>query len=253
MTKPPIVFLLLFLLLGDPIHAQETQLIIVKGIVLNYADSTPVQFVNIFDQQSHNGAISGIEGHFTINVHEGDTLRFTAVGFETFYLLAENSNTEITIKLKQTNYQIEQVTVTPFMNKAMFKKAFMAVPPDPNQITLNLPPQKEVTPLGDTKGPTYKGAFLFGADPVLTSIRRQTKEIHRWENKFADQAMVDAKYNKTVIKQWINIPDKDLEAFIKFCNLNNEFIAGANAYDIGAAVKQCYVAYQEQSAKSQEH
>lgn len=82
----------------------------IEGTVIDNLSGEPIPYVSIFNLTSKEGAKTNIQGAFTLNAAENkDSLRITAIGYETQYLLASNS---IHIELNTSPLMINEMIVT---------------------------------------------------------------------------------------------------------------------------------------------
>jgi hypothetical protein len=231
--------------------AQEaTANVHIEGRIFSAADSTAVVYMNVFDLRSHRGTLSGNDGSFAVLAAIGDTLKISGVGYDDayIYVTGQTVNDKVTIYLQPSNYQLQQVTVNSF-NKDEFRRKFkeMEIPED--QVVLNLPPNPtHQDQYAEAPKPKISG-FSFGWSPYLEKIRKQNAQLRNWQKKEDYNAFIDKKYNKGVVKRVTGLPEEQLEAFMKYCNMPDEFVAGAQDYDIAVAIKDCYLAFLEVKAK----
>lgn len=110
--------------------AQTTQpdLVQFSGVVVT--DSlVPVPFTNILVRNTYRGTMSDVFGYFSFVAQEGDTILFSAVGFQrTQYVipadLPENKYSMIHVMARDTIMLAEQV-VYPWPSREQFKEAFL--------------------------------------------------------------------------------------------------------------------------------
>lgn len=85
--------------------AQEVE---ISAHVVDANTNEPLPYVNVFVSPG-NGTITNADGDFTININEGEKLRFTYVGYEPLTL--SESNIGGTVKLKPLALALGEVTV----------------------------------------------------------------------------------------------------------------------------------------------
>lgn len=90
-------------------HAQATQQTVrIKGVV---NDATgPVIGANVVVKGTTNGVITGIDGDFTLDVHPGDILQISYIGYKTQEIEVKNQR-EFSILLKEDSEVLEDVVV----------------------------------------------------------------------------------------------------------------------------------------------
>lgn len=144
--------LFLLLLSAGSISAQgdERDLVQFSGVVVT--DSLqPVPWTNIAIKNSYRGTMSDVFGYFSLVAQEGDTILFSALGFQRSQYVVPDS-------LDQTRYSmihvmsrdtimLETLDVYPWPSPEQFREAFLSLrlPDDDFQLTMrNLSPAEMV-------------------------------------------------------------------------------------------------------------
>jgi len=93
---------------------NDEEKIAVKGKVLNEAGN-PIAYVNIGIPETTIGTVSSGKGNFKITLngsHKNDTLKFSAVGYQTRQIPIEEAKQKDSFILQEKIYQSEAVTVS---------------------------------------------------------------------------------------------------------------------------------------------
>ncbi len=238
-------------------YAQtENNTITLSGTVFNKKDSFPIPKVSIMNYRTLDGVICTSKGYFEITIAKGDSLCFTAMGFDNYILsFKENNSNNLNIYLTEATYNLKEVTIWPYANKDEFKKAFKELQLPDDRVELNLPEVKV------DSVPTIHlgGAKVFIKDAKLTMVREGpfTKLYEQYSKagrertayrellvKDANEKMVALKYNVAFVKNVTGIKDDDQAAsLMEYCCLPEEFVLNANEYDLVLAVEDCYQEY----------
>ena len=100
-----------FLLPG--IHTANAQVFTVNGAVLD-VDNAPLPGVNIVEEGTLNGAVSDVDGTFSLTVSNANaSLVFSFVGYVT-QTVAVNGQTDLAVTLNEDVELLEEVVVTAF-------------------------------------------------------------------------------------------------------------------------------------------
>ena len=100
-----------FLLPG--IHTANAQVFTVNGAVLD-VDNAPLPGVNIVEEGTLNGAVSDVDGTFSLTVSNANaSLVFSFVGYVT-QTVAVNGQTDLAVTLSEDVELLEEVVVTAF-------------------------------------------------------------------------------------------------------------------------------------------
>ena len=121
-----------------------------SGVVITGDSLLPVPFTNVLIKGSYRGTMSDVFGYYSFVAQEGDTILFSAVGFQrSQYVLPaampENKYSMIHV-LDPDTILLPTITIYPWPSKEQFAEAFMALdlPDDDYQLALkNLSPAYE--------------------------------------------------------------------------------------------------------------
>lgn len=129
---------------------RQADLIQFSGVVVTDSLS-PVPFTNILIRNTYRGTMSDVYGYFSFVAQEGDTVLFSAVGFERDQYviptdLPDNKYSMIHVMSRDT-VQLREIAVYPWPSKEQFRDAFLnlRLPDDDYQLALkNLSPAEMV-------------------------------------------------------------------------------------------------------------
>ena len=213
----------------------------IRGQVFSLSDTTPLQLINVIDQHSHMGSPSGLDGSFAIPAAEGDSIRFSSIGYQDFYLVIRPNMPKEGIKvfLKTANYELLPVTVTPYGERVFLRKSFMELNRHEQGDTVHISLRT------GTSGPSIPSTpgFSIGWDPVGNSIRRQNAVIAKWIRQQELDSLAAIIFNKEFVKEVTGISESDVDDFMKFCNLKTNYILSVSQYDLGLTIKRYYQNY----------
>lgn len=99
----------------SPKPSQEMAFFTLKGSVTELRKNEPIPFCNISIVGKAMGTMTNGEGKFSVKIpleHSGDTLGFSALGFETFFLpIDQLKNDELSVKLSKKTYNLKTIDV----------------------------------------------------------------------------------------------------------------------------------------------
>lgn len=85
--------------------------------------------VNVINLSSYQGTTSDIEGNFELYVSKNDTIKFSCVGYKSYFYaipLAAESNLRVIVKLVEDTVMIGETVITPWpVNRTLLKEAFL--------------------------------------------------------------------------------------------------------------------------------
>jgi hypothetical protein len=148
-----LLLLSLLLLVSTAAVAQpdrQADLVQFSGVVVT--DSLmPVPFTNILVRNTYRGTMSDVYGYFSFVAQEGDTILFSAVGFErSQYVIPiglQDSKYSMIHVMGRDTVQLREIAVYPWPSKEQFRDAFLnlRLPDDDYQLALkNLSPAEMV-------------------------------------------------------------------------------------------------------------
>ncbi|MEM7107898.1 MAG: carboxypeptidase-like regulatory domain-containing protein [Bacteroidota bacterium] len=220
----------------------------VIGEIINSKSGEAVPYVHIVNDQLKLGTVSNTEGRFWIKMQRTDTLKISAIGFETFiFTLKDDVTTDkmlVTIALNLSTMELQPVKVFAFRNEAALKQALLdtKVPLEEQQRGIQLPgfyygPEKEVkiSPFGN---PLSFIASKFSRE------EKEKKRVAKYQKQVDYQKQIRAKYNQAVVIELTGLPEDKVEEFMVFCKLNEDFLGPASEYEIAIAVNKCLVDFQ---------
>jgi hypothetical protein len=135
-------------LLAQP--GTQPNLVQFTGVVVT--DSLlPVPFTNILVKNTYRGTMSDVYGYFSFVAQEGDTILFSAVGFQRSQYVIPDSLSDgkysMIHVLSRDTVTLKEFTVYPWPSREQFRDAFLALrlPADDHQLALrNLSPAEMV-------------------------------------------------------------------------------------------------------------
>jgi hypothetical protein len=135
-------------LLAQP--GTQPNLVQFSGVVVT--DSLlPVPFTNILVKKTYRGTMSDVYGYFSFVAQEGDTILFSAVGFQRSQYVIPDSLSDgkysMIHVLSRDTVTLKEFTVYPWPSREQFRDAFLALrlPADDHQLALrNLSPAEMV-------------------------------------------------------------------------------------------------------------
>ncbi len=100
--------LFVFLLLCMPLSAQQQ----LSGAVVDAETGEGIPFASVSYQGHHVAVVSDINGHYSIERHEGWNLTFSSVGYKPYIMTVKGSaKKKMKISLKPDNHQLAEVKI----------------------------------------------------------------------------------------------------------------------------------------------
>jgi hypothetical protein len=125
----------------SPLQAQSKRKVIqLSGIILGEDSVSGVPGVHIFVPKAGRGTTSNSLGYFSMPTLVGDSVVFSAVGFERqYYIVPDRGDKDqltLVIELEHDITYLEPVDILPFPTEELFKEAVLAlnIPIDEGQL-----------------------------------------------------------------------------------------------------------------------
>ncbi len=223
-----------------------------SGVVISKEDSTAIKNAHVINLTQIRGTSTGDDGSFGINIMEGDSIMFQAVGFknDTVYVTEDFFRQEdhIVMELRKRVYRLPGVDVFPYSTYSEFKQAFIHF--DDDKIEDTLPPIDVDLPERLYLAPTSEGFGVAVPGPI-TMLYEQFSQSGRERRKYREvkaeadrQDEIARVVNPEVVRRLTSLEDEaEIYDFIDYCNLSYEFIVNAKEYQVYQAILNCYRQY----------
>lgn len=222
----------------------------IAGQIVNKEDGEPVPFVHIVNRTIQQGTASDMDGRFSIEISENDTLHFSSVGFEELVFTASDTTLKkgyLTIALSPRVVELDQVDVFAFKNAASLKRHILSMEVPEKAEEIKIPgayegPRRPVKPgLDLSNGIGFSGPFSM----IQGLFSKKAKEKREYRNVLEDysrQKLIADKFNKELVEEVTGLKDHALDDFMIYCNqkISDEFILKSNEYEIIVALNRCY-------------
>ena len=132
MTRTLLFCLALFSIVLAKAQTSEN-LVQLSGLVLDGSQDElgSVPYANIYVQGEGRGTYTDFSGFFSIVVRQGDTIRFSAIGFESASLIVPDSLTDqrysIVQMMSQDTINLATAVIFPWPSREHFKLEFLAM------------------------------------------------------------------------------------------------------------------------------
>ncbi|MDN3594271.1 SusC/RagA family TonB-linked outer membrane protein [Zunongwangia endophytica] len=107
-TRKPFRVLAFFILIGFSANAQDGQLI--TGTVTSESDGLPLPGVNVIIKGTNNGAVTDIDGNYSIEANANDVIVYSFIGFKP-QEVSVGAQTEINVALSDDLNALDDVVV----------------------------------------------------------------------------------------------------------------------------------------------
>lgn len=202
------------------------------------SETMEVSGVHIINSTSKKATITDINGYFTISAKLNDTIRFSGIQYEKSTLIVNNKVLEseiITVTLKETITELEEVVVTPYNLSGDIKKDIQALKIEPLVTSTSLE-----LPNADVKSLTLNERKLFLAmeeqllHKLIDEISGHNKRLRNMValDQAANQIETVKKfYSDTLYIQRLKLSPERIDDFMYFCAVDSIFNATIESQD----------------------
>jgi hypothetical protein len=240
-------FFIFLCLMVFSFSASAQDKISVKGLIIDSESQEPVPFVHIINKDKGAGVAGKIDGSFSIKTMPGDTLVFSAVGYSRHSLVVKQLQEEnLEIKLAPKSMELNSVNVFAYKDLSSLKRAIidMDVPIDEKEeIALNLPPAGYMPEGGGIVMMGGLSGLLNGLG--FNKVYNQQQKLKELNKEAETRRIIREKYNEKIVKEWTGLKEDEVQAFMKFCLLPDNFVLEASEYQLAVVVHQCLKDYKE--------
>lgn len=249
----------ILLLFNTQAFAQLDENLYLNATVLDTKDENPLKHVHILNLSSLRGTITNDEGNFTIIYKLGDEIRLSALGFESKIILIDAALLEdenLTFLLSQKAYALDEIVIRPVpKNVAELKRAILdlEIPDTIPDLALRIPdspaiidmlnkygaPAESATTPGQAAGVVIEGPITFLYQNLHPWQRRHKKGVEKM-NKILYYRLNMA----PMVRRVTGLEElRELDAFMAYCNLDENLIEQLSDYDLAIVISNFYTEY----------
>jgi len=235
--------IILLIIMCSTAHAQDAEQyaeVNIIGIIYDAQTSERVPFAHIIDVKRFKGTSANDRGNFSFTCHLDDSIKFTAIGYEDFFLLIGDSlrsDAFLSIHLIPKTYLLESLDF--YANDPMKGFYLKDIERDTIRMGSKGMPGTAYWNGTPTGGTGYISAFanLFNRHhkqekklgKILEAEERIQLQKAVEENRIRT---VDAKYNQELVNRITDLHGIELEKFIKQYKPSDQFILRSTDYEI---------------------
>ncbi|WJJ97928.1 carboxypeptidase-like regulatory domain-containing protein [Algibacter luteus] len=243
------VYLCLFLLCSAVGLSQETDKVL--GVVLNSADKSVLENVNIVNLNQVVGTTTNKKGEFQIKAQVNDTLHFSYLGFKSIRVRVTNDWLKFgssNIELTELALALEEVVINQLKLTGYLEVDIKQVP------DINTNYRYSISGL---EGTGYEASKKSGLTNVIGSIFNPADFLHRMFGKKPNELrklkkmkeddeirnLLASRFDREMLTVLLQVDRVDLDEIVSQCNYSKGFIQTANDLQILDAISGCYEEY----------
>ena len=240
-----------FVLLPLVVIGQQKEL---SGSVTSSKSKTPLPFVHLYNQTAKIGASTSETGTFTLRAQPGDSIIVSSIGYERLYhhVTSDDFAGELRLIMTEKPMELAPVEIFAYKDVKALKEAIVEndLPLEQKPVLFGMPPagsdygkltvpERVEAPITENLVGTVGLKFSASAGSGDGKAAKELKELEA-------KKTIAAKYNPDWIKNVTGLKEADIDAFMRFCALKDNFILEATEYELTVAVLTCLDDFEEQ-------
>tara|TARA_R110002049_G_scaffold3795_3_gene27488 strand:+ start:18589 stop:19359 length:771 start_codon:yes stop_codon:yes gene_type:complete len=243
------LFLFMCLLATTFCFAQDA--ITVKGIVINAADDSPLESVNIVNLNQVIGTATNKAGEFEINARANDTLHFSYLGFKSIKVRVTNDWLKFgssKIALTELALALEEVVVNQLKLTGFLEVDIKQVPAINDNFRYSISGLPSTGYEADAPSAFTKivGSIFNPADFLHRMFGKKPNELQKLKKMKQDDEirnLLASRFDREMLTVLLKVDRVDLDEIVSQCNYSKGFIQTANDLQILDAISECYEEY----------
>ncbi len=244
------VLIILFLII-IPFYTWAQEGEIINGVVLNDADDTSMENVNIVNLNQVIGTSTDDKGNFKMRAAVNDTLFFSYLGFKSIRVRVTNDwmkYGEVKIKMTELGIALEEVVIRPIELTGYVEVDAKIIP-----IYDNYRYRIAGLGVGYEGGMSQPGAVskvlssIFNPADFLYNVfgkrPKQMKKLRKMKEDDEIRNLLQSKFDRETLMAVLQLERDDINEILNHCSYSIDFIKSANDLQILDAISECYEEY----------
>lgn len=244
------VLIILFLII-IPFYTWAQEGEIINGVVLNDADDTSLENVNIVNLNQVIGTSTDDKGNFKMRAAVNDTLFFSYLGFKSIRVRVTNDwmkYGEVKIKMTELGIALEEVVIRPIELTGYVEVDAKIIP-----IYDNYRYRIAGLGVGYEGGMSQPGAVskvlssIFNPADFLYNVfgkrPKQMKKLRKMKEDDEIRNLLQSKFDRETLMAVLQLERDDINEILNHCSYSIDFIKSANDLQILDAISECYEEY----------
>lgn len=229
--------------------AQDADKVI--GVVINSADDSALESVNIVNLNQVIGTTTNNKGEFQISAKANDTLHFSYLGFKSIKVRVTNDWLKFgssKIELTELALALEEVVVNQLKLTGYLEVDIKQVPAVNNNYRYSISglPSTGYEAGRPTAVTKILGSIFNPADFLYRMFGKKPNELRKLKKMKQDDEirnLLASRFDREMLTVLLQVDRVDLDEIVSQCNYSKGFIQTANDLQILDAISECYEEY----------
>jgi len=239
-----------FILIASASAMAQEDITKAIGTVVNAANDTPLESVNIVNLNQVKGTTTNNNGEFAITAKVNDTLHFSYIGFKSIKVRVTNDWLKFgssKIELTELALALEEVVVNQLKLTGYLEVDIKQVPQVNDNYRYQIAGLSKGYEAGNKSGLTKVIGSIFNpADFLHRMFGKKPNELRKLKQMKKDDEirnLLASRYDRETLTALLKVDRVDLDEIVSQCNYSKGFIQTANDLQILDAISECYEEY----------
>ncbi len=230
-----IVPILLLFIFSLRVSGQDKSL---YGKVLTSESNKGMPGVNITNKRTGYVVATNETGDFYIRATKGDSIIVTSIGYNRVGIKWDGENKEPVIYLKQSAFTLNEIVVKEKRPENLYEEIqdFLKNPNDSKVIKRQI--MRNMLNPSTTLGPGI-GVSIDALYDMFSKEGKNKRKLADMQFEDTKKFYADLRYNKRVVSHITHLEGEDLDGFMNFCKIQQDFILTATDYDLTYYILRC--------------
>ncbi|MCF8274313.1 MAG: carboxypeptidase-like regulatory domain-containing protein [Flavobacteriaceae bacterium] len=222
----------------------------VKGVVINSADDSPLESVNIVNLNQVLGTSTNASGEFEIKAKPNDTLHLSYLGFKSIKVRVTNDWMKFgssKIELTEVALALEEIVINQLKLTGYLEVDIKQVPVNNNyRYSISGLPSTGYEASSPSAITRVLGSIFNPADFLNRMFGKKPNEMRKLKKMKQDDEIrniLASRFDREMLTALLQVDRIDLDEIVSQCNYSKGFIQTANDLQILDAISECYEEY----------
>lgn len=223
---------------GQEILAQKEWSVF--GKVINHKSKSPSGGITITNKRTKSIVVTNNKGDFYIRAADGDSLIATGIGFGKLGIKWQLGMKNIRIELEQQAIALAEVVVTDKKSETLEKEIRKFLEETPNAASMKKDIQGNIistAPLSSGRG--GMGISIDALYDLWSKEGKANRKAAELEYQDIKQYYISLRYNKRKVGDLTELKGRELDDFMAYCKLSDDFVLHASDYDLIYEIYKC--------------
>lgn len=225
--------------------------ILLKGQIISNFDKIPLKGAHLFNLNSVIGSVTDDTGKFELLTTVNDTIYVSYIGYQSIKLKITNDllkGNELVIELHEKTEQFNEIVVRSHKLVGVLEIDAKNVPID-KYARIHINGIAQTYESGSRTSKSYNSAVDAMFQPINLLYNKfgknpkQLKKIKKLRDDDSLREMMEEKFNRELMMEYLNINAQELNELLNECNYSDYFIRQASDLQLIEAVLLCYENY----------